>query len=340
MISGGVLASAQPIPYNPTSNSSLVVDQALIVTGEEIVELNQPGYPDQFSNAGINAGYPISADFSQAGFGDYSAHVVVEYDLIGGPALPPDVYVAGFDSNGTGAYWVNGTETSIPDAQFLQSINVSGSDIYLGGVDTSGNAAVWKNGAITILAGGENGFAVSTFLSGSTLYATGYNGTNKAVEWLVQWDSNNNVTTNISTQLDNGGEGASIFVSNGTVYVAGTNAQAKPTLWTGTVPTVLSSNFGSGTSVYASGTHIYVSFYGSNAGYIWKDGIETQLQNIGHSAPNSIFVNGSDVYVTGVDNSHPVVWKNNVELPVLDQGNGGAGSGIAVNSVNGDVYVS
>lgn len=85
-----------------------------------------------------------------------------------------DVYVAGYESNGTKSVakiWKNGTAQALTNGlndAYAHSLYVSGSDVYVAGFEyngTNGVAKVWKNGTAQILTdGSKNANAQSVFV--------------------------------------------------------------------------------------------------------------------------------------------------------------------------------
>jgi len=79
------------------------------------------------------------------------------------PVPPSDVYVAGWEDNGTNdvaKVWKNGVATSLTNGSndaYANSVYVSGADVYVAGTEDNGTndvAKVWKNGVATSLTNG------------------------------------------------------------------------------------------------------------------------------------------------------------------------------------------
>ena len=243
-----------------------------------------------------------------------------------------DVYVAGFENNGTSdvaKVWKNGIASALTDGTNnaeATAVHVSGADVYVAGREFNGTvfvAKVWKNGVVTSLTGGPfNARIVSIFVSGADVYVAGFEGSatnNVAKVWK------NGVATSLSGGT-NDANAYSVFVSGTSVYVAGyefngTYNVAK--VWKNGVAT----NISNGTrqidlrSVSVSGADVYVAGSENNGttfeAKVWKNGVATNL-----TAPasdgnaNSVFVSGVDVYVAGSEivggTRVAKIWKNGI----------------------------
>jgi hypothetical protein len=201
-----------------------------------------------------------------------------------------DVYVAGTivavtDGNIHAVYWKNGNPTFLPEntdpkpitdpvsskESLANSIFVSGSDVYIAGQEivTGGpnysllSALYWKNGnAVYLLRGEINNSANSIFVVGHDVYACG------ALD-ARYWKNGNAVPLP--------GTAKSIFVSDGDVYVAGSQPDGEP----------FQTYFG--------------TRYRTVAKY-WKNGIPVKLSDGTKDAyATSIAVSGNDVYVAGYE---------------------------------------
>ena len=96
----------------------------------------------------------------------------------------PDVYVAGYESSGTGDFaklWKNGVPTNLTggtNEAEARSVFVSGTDVYVAGYEKNGTpdvAKLWKNGVVTNIAVGacSGANASGVFVSGSDVYISG-----------------------------------------------------------------------------------------------------------------------------------------------------------------------
>lgn len=242
-----------------------------------------------------------------------------------------DVYVAG-GMGGHAVYWKNGKPTYLPEnsrigewadiypvdstSSTAYSIFISGSDIYIaGGEEISrmispypnlshiyGRSAVyWKNSnEIYLIKGGYGSSyaddAYSIFVEGPDVYACG------ALE-ARYWKNGNYVFL--------GGTAKSIFVSEGDVYVAGTQPDGEPyQTYNGTRYRIVAKYWKNGiavnltdgsknafaTFIAVSGNDVYVAGYEEKTAgafdYVakyWKNGNPVVLSNI-ESYANSIFI--------------------------------------------------
>ena len=175
-----------------------------------------------------------------------SADFVSSAQTVGG-----DVYFAGNDSIGDGAYWKNGVLHVIAQTQSLGSgiqifcMYVSNGDVYVGGTDLQRNAAIWKNGVETTVqsSSGDPLFDVrAIFVDGSDVYS----------------------------------------ISN--LLVGTTNA---PAYWKNGVQVNLPLNgatYGNATSIFVSGSDVYVTGATSHGAILWKNGVETVLAASGQAS--------------------------------------------------------
>ncbi len=171
----------------------------------------------------------------------------------GGGGGIPDVYVAGYENDGSianGLYtsksWYNGVNTdlfsttynNIPngayyDNETIQSnsvfVNGIGGDVYNAGV-VNNRAVYWKNGtAVYLTSGATKAVAKSIFVSGNDVYVAGYEQTSSLSSFTIAKLWKNGVATN----LTNGTRALSVYVSGTNVYVAGyeSNGVGTPRLW-------------------------------------------------------------------------------------------------------------
>ncbi len=198
--------------------------------------------------------------------------------IVGGCSPEPDVYVAGWEWNGTALVakvWKNGAATALSDGTqgaLATAVAVSGGDVFVaGGVDGGGAdiATYWKNGAaVPLTDGATQAFANAIAVSGADVYVAGYQGAT-AMYWR----------NGAPVALTNGvydADALAVAVSGGDVYVAG---------WEVEVTEV------------APG-----SFIITNVAKVWKNGVATALTDGTNPAvARDIAVVGPDVYVAGAE---------------------------------------
>jgi hypothetical protein len=241
----------------------------------------------------------------------------------------PDVYVAGYDYNGTtgiAKIWKNGVGTSLTNGVnmgYANSVFVSGSDVYVAGTEYTGTTyigEVWKNGVASILPG-LSPEATSVFVAGTDVYAAGVeNSTNYTATIWKNGIASSLPATPFSVAN-------SVYVLGTDIYAAGTVSGGPiadvATLWKNSTATSLGvfPDVTYGQSVYVSGSDVYVAGYTYNGVYntatIWKNGVATALASgTNDSYAWSVFVLGSDVYVAGNQTNGTIstakIWKNGV----------------------------
>lgn len=234
-------------------------------------------------------------------------------------ATSKDVYVAGFESNGSkmiAKVWKNGVATSLTDGTedaVANDIFVVDTNVYVSGYIYSGTniiAALWKNNVLTKLsAPSENASASAVFVSGSDVYVSG--GTNTAG---IIWK--NGVATRVECFLN------SIFVSGTTIYVCGSIHSGGTTVvksWRNNVPVTLTSttNIAGATSISVYESDAYVAGFEEKwdttvtaSGVIkrelivnprvWKNGVEVVLPKVPrYSMVNAICATKTGFYAVG-----------------------------------------
>jgi hypothetical protein len=282
---------------------------------------------------------------------------------------PPDIYVAGFEANGSNMniakYWKNGTPVTLGAGTYssdADSIFVSGSDVYVAGREGSSQGDVakyWKNGtevALTVGAQDSVAIALSVFVDGNDVYVAGYDR-----DVAMYWKNGAPVALTDGTHH---AEAWSIAVSGTDVHVAGweyKTTQIDPThtfttpvakYWKNAVPTELSDPlaFGIAHSIFLSGNDIYVTGNtcqeneppGCDLATYWKNGIPVVLAGQKPTAGASIFVSGADVYVagnhlTGNGTAIADLWKDGM-LTQLSRGGLTAANQVVVSG--SDIYVA
>ncbi len=143
------------------------------------------------------------------------------------PVVAKDVYVAGFENNGTNnvvKVWKNGIAATLTDGStgaYANSVFVSDTNVYIaGGYDYAGVAKLWTNGLIAPLPDAGNGaVAQSVFVNDNDVYTAGfYYAGNTSGNEAVLWKNG------VATSLTDGQYSAfaySVFASGTDVYVAG-----------------------------------------------------------------------------------------------------------------------
>jgi hypothetical protein len=186
--------------------------------------------------------------------------------------LDGDVYVTGYVGD-TAVYWKNGVEIRLSDPTIgpasATALTTSGPDIYIAGfgqTSTGYEALYWKNGVKTVVTTSANPItAVTITVSGADVYIAATIGSDTAVFWK------NGVR---STLASNHSYARGIALSEGSVYVSGTD---------------------------------------NGAPVFWKDGKEYALDHAGSTSTNKIVVSGTDVYIAGEDGENAVYWHNGTE---------------------------
>jgi len=233
-----------------------------------------------------------------------------------------DVYFV----NEKGTLWSNGriVETGL---DYAASVFVSDGDVYVAGTrnepiwpdarERRSVAAVWKNGTISPMgldAVAEDDIhtsscALSVFVSGGKVYAAGYKSnwvenTSVAVLWV------DGVATHLSEARHEYGRHAmacSVYVSDGTVYVAGEDDK-QAVLWVNGEARALGG--GRAKSVCVSGGDVYVAGRFGNGPTLWKNGLAMTLGNRESCDVESVSVSGGNTYVAGFDGQYAILWVN------------------------------
>ena len=250
-------------------------------------------------------------------------------------ATGPDVYVLGTSTN-TGnsyGYWKNSTFNLLPDCTSAYAMVGVNTDIYVAGPAKSNTPTYWKNGT-EIQLSTQQGYTFSVTKSGADLYFLGLIGNSYYV-----WKNGTASVLKTTSSSDIGGSNAgyyennTIAVSNGDVYVAGSqylgnSTILKATVWKNGTPIDLTDGISSpsawANTVYVSGSDVYVAGIEeirdpvtngiiNQAPTLWKNGVATHLSapiNNLYNNVSCIIVVGSDVYVGGQYNGKGVVWKN------------------------------
>ena len=195
--------------------------------------------------------------------------------------------------------------------------------------------------------------ALSVFVSGSDVYAAGYESRNVLRDGFYNtvysvaklWK--NGVAQNLSDGTTVKTSASSVYVSDGDVYVAGHEIIGNKriaVLWKNGVMQRLTdgSAWEVASSVFVSGNDVYVvtghppGGSSSNAvAALWKNGIHQNLSNRGDQ-PFSVFVSGNNVYVAGKGFwQSAMLWTNGV-VQTLNS----AAEAYSVCTSGSDVYVA
>lgn len=260
----------------------------------------------------------------------------------------------------------DGTKDALAIGIFLQA-----NDVYVAGFESNGTknvAKLWKNNVATNLSdGSKNAVANAVFVSGTDVYVTGFEayGILGSVELTrpVLWK--NGVATYLPISgADRIGVATSVCVLGNDVYVAGTEKvwvspfyyhTAK--LWKNGIATVISSANQiqkCNASVTLSGNDIYTGYFeeltnGNKSFTLQKNGVITSTitgmaLNLSSAGENTydyqvpFTVSGADVYVAGINSSfNNAVYKNGIASPSLNSTSHLGFNCIAVSGA--DVYI-
>lgn len=219
---------------------------------------------------------------------------------------------------------------------YANSIFVSdNNDIYIAGQENHGAsvgtiAKIWKNGVATHLST-VNGAAFSVFVSGSDVYAAGYESTSEG--WVAK--SWKNGTAQTLSQTDGKAYGKAVFVKDGIAYVAGHTWNKAASKWVigvwrdnvpggingGGIGSIPNDDNAEVEGMFIYGLDIYLVGFErrgtQNNAKIWKNGVGTFLSDKPGSNAKSVYVHNGDVYVAGYETNSEgkrvaMLWKNGV----------------------------
>lgn len=245
-----------------------------------------------------------------------------------------DVYVAGYESNGTlqiAKYWKNGTAVILSDTTanvIANAIALIGADVYVAGTiytNTASAAALWKNGSLTLLnATGHGGGANALLASGTDVYVAGYDSTAGQVT-ACYWK--NGVIVTLPDSL-NYARAQSIAINGTDVYLAGWDRSADgfsfigPRCWKNgtTIPLATSTKTAAATSITIASNTIFITGQDNGNSIYWQNGSENLLTdgNLG----NAIAINNGDIYVAGTSTvlagsfTSALFWRDGVPIPL------------------------
>jgi hypothetical protein len=252
-------------------------------------------------------------------------------DTTPNPTGPGDVYVAGFEHNGSrmvAKYWKNGTAVELPSGNndgYAYDIYVYNGDVYVAGEEIVSNKSIakfWKNGvAQNITDGSTIASANKIYVRGNNVFVGYYEKVNFKDEPKI-WHNGN--VTNVATS---GKQGilASFTVDSvmgvHAVYSEYTNYTDpwEPYYWKNGVRTPVISGLHStvsvgeivvsGNNIFMAGSQFPTVGLGNEIARYWKNGSPISLTDSSHrAAATDIYVNGNDVHVIGVEEMTPNVW--------------------------------
>ena len=281
------------------------------------------------------------------------------------PGLTGNIYVAGFESNGShyvAKYWKDGIPVILSDGTkdaVITQLLFSGTDVYAAGWETLAQEAAvyWKNGIRTVLTNGINSASSNDIaVVGSDVYVRGVERNGGLYYTAKYWKNCNPVTLGPSTHISNT---SGIYISGSDVFVGGYEQLNNigpdvysASLWKNgaLVPlnntsssTILAKVFVKGVDTYFAG--MSGSFSVSKTEY-WKNGTEYLIPSSYYSSDaTDIFVtDNNDVYVCGevIPSAGGVgqatYWKNGIAVTLSNTGTHSWATCIRV--IGSDVYVS
>ena len=267
-------------------------------------------------------------------------------------APEPDVYVAGFESNGhfdVATVWKNGAATSLTDGTghaHATGVAVDGADVHVCGVGLVTTAvgqalaaALWKNGvAVPLRTTSPVSFASAVAVQGHDVYVAGTDG-NVATVWK------NGEPTALTTGLS---DAQGIALSGADVYVVGSESIGRavtPRVWKNGAATSLPQTFdlAGAAAVAVQGGSVFIAGNDGPYAIYWKDGVRVALTDgVFDAGARGIAFAAGRVLVAGTEGNgqDPVakLWVDGLPND-LSFGSGGGGSE-AIATVGGDVYVA
>lgn len=256
----------------------------------------------------------------------------------------PDSLVVTAPLNGTSGPVTVTVEGSTATGPVFTYINDS-VDVYAAA--PAFGVVYWKNGEEIFLEPTQNntGGAYGLAVSGTDVYVGSY--THFSVFpglTAAYWKNGQKI---ILSPTDAAGEVRSLVLSNGNIFVGGSENQ-QPVYWKDGVKQVLPTTTPSYARVNAlaiDGTDVYAAGYeADNEGrsVYWKNGIETVLGNLSvvDGGTASIAVSGADVYVCSIDSGDAVYWKNGVRVTLAQPSNQNGVEANAIAISGNSVYVA
>ncbi|MGG5486518.1 T9SS type A sorting domain-containing protein [Gaetbulibacter sp. PBL-D1] len=282
--------------------------------------------------------------------------------LISVTVVAQDVYVCGFENNGTknvAKVWKNGASqpplTNGMHHAIAYSVFVENNNVYAGGAQAVSNqiATVWVNGSPVALTSGSNSAGVlSVFVSGGVGYAAGYVW-NGPISTATLW------VDGVAQSLTNGSNSSSansVFVSDGDVYVVGYENNGSKDVakyWKNGNEFVLTDGGqdARANGIFVTGGDVYVVGYETVSldstswpvAKIWVNGVPSSLSGLESNA-YSVFKKNNQVYVTGYamyqGDQRVIYWMNGSGQFINLPSNNGVGQSIYVSGALPDVYIA
>ena len=275
---------------------------------------------------------------------------------------PQDIYVAGYESNGThtiAKYWKNGVAVNLTsganDAE-AYSVFIDGNDIYVAGWEMQGTTRVakyWKNGtAVNVTNGTFDAMATQIVVYNNDVYVSGYEGGASSSKQAKYWK--NGTVVNLAANATEFSLATSIAVTGTDVYVTVNiyNPSPHATIFKNGVLTDLSAGFttSAANAVLLNGADVYVAgMHSSTVAKYWKNGVATILPStaaLSETAAFSIFISGTDIYAAGFEKTPAgqgnievaKYWKNGVITNLTDATHHAAANAIVVSGA--DIYAA
>lgn len=227
------------------------------------------------------------------------------------------VYMSGASSSDVTAnalVWKDGDVTLLEASAVSSAVFVTDDNVYMSGayVDSGNDKPCYWDGGTKVnldVPAADEGIATSIYVYGDDIYVSGYYD-NSGNETACYWK--NGVKVDLSE-----GQANSIFIYEGSVYVAGSDDVGKAAYWKDGSKVALSALISIAYDIEVVNGDVYVAgavIDGNTYAVYWKNGVITELTDGSTDAiASSIAVYGSDVYVSGKyqDNSKVGYWKNN-----------------------------
>jgi hypothetical protein len=267
-----------------------------------------------------------------------SAAILLAFTACGRRSHAIDVYVAGYESDGTlvAKLWKNGAPQPLSDTangSIATAVAVDGRDVYVAGCSSLG-ITVWKNGVAEAISGASEGCAEDITIVNGNVYVVGYESYHPML-WT------NGVGQILPHDMSGRADARALVASETDVYVAGWTLVTTRTSPTSTFTTQAATLWKNGEAIVLSnplwpaiaegvaldGPDVYVSGFEAVAGFgvaqLWKNGV-AQWQTSGEPRSSAVDVAaaGGVVYLAGGASAGFVdaalVWRNGASSPLTD----------------------